>query len=366
MNEGKRGIRSIERVRIQRGLGFSLIALLFVGLILGFSIPTSAHAQNDGFVIIDAGQETFDVSLYLPAETLYSLYPQLEEARYDMEIWNSYVAANLGLSVDGQPLLITLIGMEERTQGGINYAVVELSSPREPGTSLSVDYRFLIDDGDPEHRSVIYFMEGDALLQSAVDARERTLEFPLSSPASGWETFKSFFVLGVEHIAAGWDHLLYLLVLIVAASRFGFTLLITAVFGISHSISYLLVSLGIVNAPPWVEAAIALTILYAAIENFWQRPVGWRMVSPFLFGLVHGMGFAGAIQEVGGTAGGTIVPVAAFNLGIEAGQLAIASAMYALILLIRKRVPGKMVTAALSSLVGIAALVLTFDRLTMQ
>ena len=134
--------------------------------------------------------------------------------------------------------------------------------------------------------------------------------------------------LGVEHILLGVDHLLFVLGLfIIAREKWRLVKTVTA-FTVAHSITLALATLGYVHVPPApVEAAIALSIVFVAVEivRGWQRGASLTMAAPwimaFLFGLLHGLGFAGALSQVGLPERDIPLALVFFNLGVEAGQL---------------------------------------------
>ena len=136
------------------------------------------------------------------------------------------------------------------------------------------------------------------------------------------QVFASFVRLGVEHIFTGYDHLAFLMCLLLgAANRRSLIWTVTA-FTLAHSVTLSAATLNIVHLPgPLVETAIAATIIYVAVENL----TGSRLVQrPWItgaFGLIHGFGFAGALQEIGLPQGQTALSLLAFNLGVEIGQL---------------------------------------------
>jgi hypothetical protein len=153
----------------------------------------------------------------------------------------------------------------------------------------------------------------------------------------------TYLALGVEHILAGIDHLLFVLgLLMLARERWRLLGTVTA-FTVAHSITLALATLGVVNVPQRpVEAAIALSIAFVALEILRTREgkPGIAARSPwivaFAFGLLHGFGFAGALSEVG--LPGAHIPLALlfFNLGVEAGQLLFIAAVLALAWLARR------------------------------
>jgi hypothetical protein len=164
----------------------------------------------------------------------------------------------------------------------------------------------------------------------------------------------SFFHLGVEHILTGYDHLLFLAALLLACRSFGEAAKVITCFTAAHSITLALAALDVVRlAPRIVEPMIAASIVYVAAENLWQsrddrsgagegpgrHRVARRMLVTFGFGLVHGLGFASALREagLGSTSRGLVAPLVQFNLGVEAGQLAVAAFLFPLILGMRNR-----------------------------
>ncbi|MBO7744248.1 HupE/UreJ family protein [Paenibacillus sp. MWE-103] len=151
---------------------------------------------------------------------------------------------------------------------------------------------------------------------------------------SGWY---SFFDLGMNHILGGYDHLLFLFSLIIARQKFKeYATMITA-FTIAHSITLTLTVTGVIDVPAWiVEPMIALSICFVAIDNVVRKQVSHRWVITFLFGLIHGMGFADLL--VGMHLPKTMLATAliSFNLGIEAVQITIVGVLFPLLLLLHR------------------------------
>lgn len=146
-----------------------------------------------------------------------------------------------------------------------------------------------------------------------------------SADETMWTRLWRFFVLGVEHILIGYDHILFLLALIVVSRPRELVTLVTA-FTVAHSITLALATLGWVNLPAnLVETAIAATIVFTAVENFWITDTAGRWKTTFAFGLIHGFGFAGVLRDLGLPTVGFLRALFAFNLGVEAGQLAIVA-----------------------------------------
>jgi hydrogenase/urease accessory protein HupE len=179
---------------------------------------------------------------------------------------------------------------------------------------------------------------------------------------------------GVEHILFGFDHLLFVLALVLIVPRRRVLIATVTAFTLAHSITLALAVLGVVNVPgPPVEAAIALSVLLLAAELV--RVQGgqptltsrWPWLVAFCFGLLHGFGFAGALTSVGLPPGDVPLALFAFNVGVELGQLAFIAAVLALLALARRLVHSPVAerTARLgaSYAIGILAAFWLFERL---
>lgn len=155
----------------------------------------------------------------------------------------------------------------------------------------------------PEHREVAITLGGS-----------------LFAAASG------FVLLGIRHILTGYDHVLFLLSLLMLGGGLRALFKIVSAFTVAHSITLSLAVLNIVALPArWVESIIAASIIYVAAENLWRRQSALRnrWLVTFAFGLVHGLGFASILQELNLPRAGVAVSLLSFNLGVEMGQLAI-------------------------------------------
>ena len=131
----------------------------------------------------------------------------------------------------------------------------------------------------------------------------------------------SFFKLGVEHLLTGYDHILFLLTVIIAMSLPDTIKAVTA-FTVAHSLTMALAFLHLVSLPSSiVEPLIALTIIYVSVENILTQRVKKRWLLTGLFGLVHGLGFVGALKAITVSRDELLLSLFSFNVGIEAGQL---------------------------------------------
>jgi len=159
--------------------------------------------------------------------------------------------------------------------------------------------------------------------------------------------FLSYFQLGFAHILEGWDHLLFIFALLVLVrSPWRLVGAVTA-FTVAHSITLGLATLGVLRVPgPPVEAVIALSIVFLALEILRHKDGQLRLseqypwIVCFCFGLLHGLGFAGALSEIGLPAGDIFAALLAFNIGVEAGQLLFIAVILLAIFLWRRLAPS--------------------------
>lgn len=171
-----------------------------------------------------------------------------------------------------------------------------------------------------------------------------------------------FFRLGVEHILIGYDHILFLLSLILVSDFRSLVKIVTA-FTVAHSITLALATLGWVEIPSdVVETAIAATIVYTALENLWIGDAAGRWKLTFLFGLVHGFGFAGVLRDLSLPTDGFVRALVAFNLGVEAGQLAIVAALAVPAAALARSRHARTIRGCLSVAIALAGLGWLLDR----
>jgi hydrogenase/urease accessory protein HupE len=156
------------------------------------------------------------------------------------------------------------------------------------------------------------------------------LSKPLLTP---WELAPKFFHAGIEHIMTGYDHLCFLLAVVLWASRVWPVVKIVTAFTASHSVTLSLAALNVVTLPSaWVEIAIALSIVYVAVENFFTRVTETRWRDTFLFGFIHGFGFASGLIEIGVPQRAVVPALASFNIGVEVGQIGVVLVVVPLLL----------------------------------
>jgi hydrogenase/urease accessory protein HupE len=179
----------------------------------------------------------------------------------------------------------------------------------------------------------VFWLDGGTRVYTFTAAQPKAQLYGSADDRRGMgEIARAYTVLGIEHILTGFDHLLFVIALLFLVG-FNRRLLITiTAFTLAHSLTLALSALEVLTlrSPP-VEASIALSIVLVAAEAVQGRPTlarRWPALVAFLFGLVHGLGFAGALKEIGLPQKHLAVALATFNVGVELGQLAVVGFAY--------------------------------------
>jgi hypothetical protein len=242
---------------------------------------------------------------------------------------------------DGQPCPVTVARqlVDRHTDGA--YTVMQLQvGCAHPPKQLAVAYS-LFSDIDPQHRGLLK-LETPGQARTAIFSPEASEQRFVLGQAGRLSQFADYAREGVWHIWIGFDHILFLLSLLLPAvllwqaprwqatanfkAAFWDVARIVTAFTVAHSITLSLATLGVVSLPSrWVESAIAASVVLAALNNL--RPViqGRRWLVAFCFGLIHGFGFASVLADMGLPQGALALALVGFNLGVECGQLAIVA-----------------------------------------
>jgi hydrogenase/urease accessory protein HupE len=176
-------------------------------------------------------------------------------------------------------------------------------------------------------------------------------------------TLRRFLVLGVNHILFGYDHICFLLALLVAVNRFQELVKIITSFTIAHSITLILAALKVVTLPQrLVECGVALTIIYVAAENLWRKNITHRWMLTFVFGLIHGFGFATVLAGMELPREAIVRCLLSFNVGVEVAQLGIVVAAMPVLSLLAERGHGAATRMVVSISVGLFGIGWFVDR----
>ena len=329
----------------------------------------NAHKSSDSYLQLDAASNhltvrwdialrDLDVALDLDTDTDGKLsWGEVKAAWPRIE---SYALARL--TIEGCELHTTGRGLERRNDG--TYAVLDLASDCTLSGQPVISYT-LFADVDPTHRGIAKFQRpGQAIVLSVLDpskasasgastgpastASASTSASIAIAPASRWE----FLGEGIRHILTGYDHVLFLLCLLLPAvmrrtakgwrpvDRLSEAILpvlgIVTAFTVAHSITLGFAALKLVSLPSsFIEPAIAVTIMLAALDNIWPVFPVRRIVVTFFFGLIHGFGFASVLSELNLPTADFVWALLQFNVGLEMGQLMIVGVATAVLFSVR-------------------------------
>ncbi|BBH63844.1 hypothetical protein ACTI_05290 [Actinoplanes sp. OR16] len=394
-----------------------ILAILFLGL-LGAGVlasPALAHGFNSTvYADVRAGDDSGHVRTTLELE--YDLFVvSAADYRHDDGLFQEGNAAFEAGDAAGQAA-----ALNAHTDAAVGYVTERFSvtaggkacapsaagpftmGTREgvPYTTLVLDWQCAERDGEHEIRSGLfpdaetYVRDTKTIVTYEIDGRDGSAALdagnPVFSTDQSWQQrFGEFFVLGAEHLLFGIDHILFLLALIAGSRRLREIVLAATAFTIAHSVTFVLAALGLVSAPAAiVEPIIAFSIAVVAGWHLIQLRssprvtsdhgarsglrggadlgVGWgRLAVVFLFGLVHGLGFAGALGIDEAWSWTLLWSLLVFNVGIETVQVGLILLVFPLLMLLRRRAPraARWVTGLLCAGVAVMGLIWFFERI---
>ncbi|GJI97463.1 membrane protein [Duganella caerulea] len=322
--------------------------LLFFALLCGVALPAHAHKPSDSYLSLavqgeritgqwDIALRDLDFAIGLDQDGDGKL--TWDEIRARHAAIAAYALERLSIATEkgactidaGQQLI------DDHTDGAYSVLRFHASCPG-PVAALTIDYR-LFADLDPQHKGLLRLTR-DGLTSTAIfDPAHARQALSLTSP-DRWRQFGAYVKDGVWHIWTGYDHLLFLLSLLLpavmpgargtpsASMRASFidVLKVVTAFTLAHSLTLTLASLSLISLPSrWVESAIAASVLLAALNNIYPLFRGRRPLAAFGFGLIHGFGFASVLVDLGLPQGALLASLFGFNLGVEIGQLCIVA-----------------------------------------
>lgn len=363
-----------------------------------------AHKASDAYAVLGTADEAAGIavlSLSLAVKDLDVALPGLDadsnrqmtwgELREGMGLVTGWTAQGVGFQCGGQTMAADwkFQSLEQRTDGAYVRLLTRLDCAASQ--NLAMDYQ-LMRGLDPTHRLLMSGSLDGKPVVAVVSPQGRSAIALRGTPVAGSATAAlaqggpailiQFLREGVHHIATGYDHLAFLLALLLPVmlrrmpqpspartDRPGLGVLIKTVTGftVGHSITLVLATLGWITSPGWVEPVIAITIGISAALNLY--PVRWVRadVLALVFGLVHGLGFSNIMREAG--VSGPLLPwaLAGFNLGVEAGQLVgVALWCAAHLLLVRWQHYEKVVVRGGSWALLALAVYWTVDRIALS
>jgi hypothetical protein len=341
-----------------------VLRIILALTLMSCAFGASAHKPSDSYLTLrthtgdavvagqwDIALRDLELPLHLDANNDGAItWGELRQCEPDVF---KYALQRLTLKSEGESCTLapTQLLVDDHTDGG--YAVLQFTaqcatSPKQ----IEVGYHLLFDI-DPSHRGLLR-LEVDGNSRSAVmSPAQSTQMFDLANN-SRWSTFIEFVNDGMHHIWIGYDHMLFLISLLLPAvlvrrenhwipvdtlrNALLSVLAVVTAFTLSHSITLTLAALGIVGLPSrLVESGIALSVMLAALNNIWPVVTRKVWVIAFGFGLVHGFGFASVLADLGLPRDALALSLAGFNIGVEIGQLTVVLLFVPVIFLIRKK-----------------------------
>ena len=327
----------------------AIVALIVLLLIA----PAYAHKPSDSYLTLDVdgdrinGQwdialRDLDFALGLDANQDGAItWGEVRAKHADIA---AYALSRLALGLQNAPCPATVAGhlIDNHSDGA--YEVLRFTAQCAAAPkALAVEYR-LFAEIDPLHRGLLKLQAQGATRAAILGSDAPMQRFTLGAP-SKWEQFLDYGKEGVRHIWTGFDHILFLLSLLLPAVLVRWTvpgetwepapslraavvdvLEVVSAFTLAHSITLSLAALSIVSLPSrLVESSIAASVMLAALNNV--RPVVYRgrWLIAFFFGLIHGFGFASVLADLGLPRESLLLALVAFNVGVEVGQLAIVA-----------------------------------------
>ena len=319
-----------------------------------------AHIASNGFVNLNIEARTLSGTIELAmrdGEMAVGLDSNGDgqitwgELRSHQPELDAYLQKHLLISTASKPCNLTTAALQinERVDGNYLWLPFTAVCSEQPD-KINLDYRVL-NDIDPSHRGLLTLVAWGTTQTAVLGGKQGIQQFAIGAPTH-WQAFAEYLTTGVWHIWSGIDHLLFLLSLLlpavllrkdkqwqpVALARPAFINIVKVVsaFTLAHSITLSLAAFDVVRLPSRItESVIAASIIVAALNNLYPKVTEGRWRIAFLFGLLHGFGFASVLSDMGLPNGARLLSLIAFNLGVEAGQLAVVVAVMPLAYLIR-------------------------------
>jgi hydrogenase/urease accessory protein HupE len=302
------------------------------------TLSTRAEAHRIGLSQGDysVSGDRVESRLVFAATELISAVPGLDsdadghlstpEIRRQTEALRSKISDRLAVSRKDKPCKGTLESASPSSDDGV---ILVLRHDCDPGSGeVAVELGFLTGlERGHRHIARIAGLAGTSEVVT-YDGHSR-LSFGSTTGADTRSPVLEYLRLGIEHILGGADHLLFLLGVVLLPASLRSLLLAVTAFTLSHSVSLVLSTLGLVHmSGAWVEPLIALSVAYIGIENWFLKDASRRWRLTFAFGFVHGLGFASALRDASVPPNRLPVALASFNIGVELGQLLVVAALW--------------------------------------
>jgi hydrogenase/urease accessory protein HupE len=244
------------------------------------------------------------------------------------------------LTIQSGPQQLTLLSISRKSvdRNSVHF-LLEFANANAGELRISAPVLANLPRGHKQFCSV-YDAENHLLAERMLSAESKDLTIDLQTTPTNNSSILRFIVLGIEHILTGYDHLAFLLALLIAGGSLRQNAKIITSFTLAHSLTLALATFGLLTIPPAiVEPVIAASVVFVGLENLFRRRLAARWLVTFSFGLVHGLGFAATLRELGIGALGAraAIPLVSFNVGVELAQIAIAAVVLPLVWRLQQR-----------------------------
>jgi len=301
-----------------------LFAALACFFFLVAAPPATAHDRIHSFshAVIMAKGDTVDYYLNLPPASLALLHEDVDDEVSELI---DFFRMQIRVMTSNQECPLTSLTNAPPLKSGDRIIDLQFKCPGDV-TDLTITSSLLL-DLDESHTQFLRLAPPDDPRQVLHEAvlTESNMSFHAvdvkTGNSSSLERAIAFVKLGVEHLLTGYDHILFLLTVVVGISFIESLKAVTS-FTLAHSLTMALAFLGAISLPSSVvEPLIAVTVIVVAIENIMRKNVRRRWIWTFFFGLVHGLGFVGALKLMTISRSELVLSLVSFNVGIELGQL---------------------------------------------
>ena len=357
----------------------SVAALVLAGLFAGLTpVPVAAHQNSVSYAAIAIRPErveiTFEIAYddWLPMvniDTNRDGTLTTQEARQHLRQLGSFMRSRASVVADGAPCPGEVLDVQVTPRLGTAYTTLQTvyrCPTRIRTVAIAMD---LFGREHPGHRTLARIQDrtvaSGPLAEHVFGAGSEGFEMTLGDPAALGRlgAVRAFVRLGVDHIFSGYDHILFLLGLLLVATGFRDLLKIVTSFTVAHTLTLVLATLGYVTLNVrLVESVIALSIAYVAVENLVAQQHPRRWILTFAFGLVHGFGFSNVLREMDIPRAVLGWSLASFNVGVEVGQVTIVSVFYPLLVWNRTRSWNASAVRAASVAIGVMAVYWFIER----
>ena len=351
----------------------SVFSFFLMAVVVAMVSPARGHQINTSYTSVAATEDRLRVTVTLDEADLLSFFGL--DGNGDGVLWYGemksgatpvfdYAEERTSILIDGEAVALTRMDAEPRLdKKGTLLLDLGFESPLS-GLPATIEVQTAVFERlSPDHRNLVDVTAPELEPQVAVLSREVVKQrFVLREPGV-LERVGQFTRWGVEHIFFGYDHIMFLLALIVIGGSLRGLVKIVSAFTVAHSITLILAALEVVVIPGrLIESGIALSIAYVALENFWVKDAGHRWMLTFFFGLVHGFGFANVLLDLGLPSKGLIASLLAFNVGVELGQVAIVAILFPLVYLVGQTQHRQKMVSGVSAIVFLFGLGWLIER----